>query len=213
MSDSELRAIDAEIEPSRRTNVRSSLWLVPREEVERRYAESTSTARDLAREHGVTVGSVHYFMERMGIPRRSKRDAAKGSQAGNRNSNWNGGKKYHKSGYVFVLTDTMVYRREHVVKAEKALGRPLPGRALVHHVNYSKADNENGNLVICPDNKYHALLHLRTDCLRAGYDPDKYKRCSMGHYLPRSEFGKDKKRCDGFKLRCNSCLALKARKL
>ena len=57
----------------------------------------------------------------------------------------------------------MVY--EHVIVAEKALGRYLPQKAQVHHVNEFGYDNEGGNLVICEDHKYHKLLHVRAKAL------------------------------------------------
>lgn len=57
--------------------------------------------------------------------------------------------------------------REHIVIAEKALGRTLPIGAEVHHIDYNRGENKNTNLVICQDHKYHALLHQRTDALRA----------------------------------------------
>lgn len=49
----------------------------------------------------------------------------------------------------------------HVIVAEKALGKPLPKGAIVHHVNTIKDDNRNENLVICPDAVYHNLIHKR----------------------------------------------------
>ena len=49
----------------------------------------------------------------------------------------------------------------HIVVAEKALGRQLPKGAVVHHVNEIRHDNRPSNLVICPNNAYHQLLHQR----------------------------------------------------
>ncbi len=49
---------------------------------------------------------------------------------------------------------------EHVWLAEKALGKPLPPGAVVHHVTERKTDNLGPfKLVICPSMKYHSLIH------------------------------------------------------
>jgi hypothetical protein len=55
-------------------------------------------------------------------------------------------------------------KREHVAIAEKALGKPLPPGAVVHHANGTK---NGGELVICQDQSYHLLLHSRMRALAA----------------------------------------------
>jgi hypothetical protein len=51
----------------------------------------------------------------------------------------------------------MVYA--HRVRAQKALGKRLPKGAQVHH--FLGYRGPNAQLVICPDQKYHMLLHAR----------------------------------------------------
>lgn len=57
--------------------------------------------------------------------------------------------------------------REHVAVVEAVLGKPLPKGAVVHHANGDRSKNENSNLVVCPDDAYHFLLHQRMRALDA----------------------------------------------
>jgi len=66
----------------------------------------------------------------------------------------------------------------HRLRAEAALGKPLPKGADVHHVDENKNNNVSRNLVICQDRAYHSLLHFRLRVLRAGGDPNTQKVCS-----------------------------------
>jgi len=50
----------------------------------------------------------------------------------------------------------------HVLIAEKALGKKLPPGAVVHHADGNPSNNKNSNLVICPSQAYHMLIHART---------------------------------------------------
>lgn len=65
-----------------------------------------------------------------------------------------------KYGYVLIKVNGMLVY-EHRLLAEKALGRPLPESAVVHHM--VAPDDNHGflKLVICPDQEYHMLLHRR----------------------------------------------------
>ena len=68
-------------------------------------------------------------------------------------------------------------KREHVVVAERALGKALPPGAIVHHFNNDGTDNSNRNLVIGQDQAYHMLLHALDRVRRAGGRPFLDKIC------------------------------------
>lgn len=81
--------------------------------------------------------------------------------------NWRGGRARHSAGYTEIYQPTHPramqrgYVFEHLLVAELALGRALPLKAEVHHVNHQPADNRPSNLVICENHAYHHLLHRR----------------------------------------------------
>lgn len=70
---------------------------------------------------------------------------------------------------------------EHRIVAAKALGKPLPAVAVVHHVDENRENNDPSNLVICPDNKYHRLIHQRLNAFNATghYDWRKCPYCKQ----------------------------------
>lgn len=71
------------------------------------------------------------------------------------------GRHKNMDGYIKVYTPAG-YQYEHIILAEKALGRKLPKNARVHHMNEIRDDNHTPlNLVICPNEGYHQLLHKR----------------------------------------------------
>lgn len=71
----------------------------------------------------------------------------------------------HIDGY-WVLKIGGKSKLRHIVIAERALGRPLPKGAQVHHADEDRSNDSNDNLVICPNYAYHKLLHTRADALR-----------------------------------------------
>ncbi len=72
-------------------------------------------------------------------------------------------------------------RLEHVLIAEKALGKRLPKGVLVHHVNEVKTDNRPENLVICTIS-YHTLIHQRMRAMAECGNPNWRKCYFCGQY-------------------------------
>jgi hypothetical protein len=56
---------------------------------------------------------------------------------------------------------------EHRLVAERVLGKKLPTKAVIHHVDKNGFNNNLSNLVICENQAYHKFLHKRQDALRA----------------------------------------------
>lgn len=90
---------------------------------------------------------------------------------------WRGGRK-EMGGYVGLLMPDHPhalkngYVTEHVYLASRALGKPLPPQAEVHHVDRNRANNTTTNLVVCENIAYHRLLHRRQRALDACGNPN-----------------------------------------
>jgi hypothetical protein len=89
---------------------------------------------------------------------------------------------------------TKWYRRigstlAHRARAEKALGKPLPPKAVVHHADGSKS--EFAPLVICENQAYHGLLHTRMRVKQMGGNPNTDRVCAYCQQVkPMSAFKK-----------------------
>jgi len=82
-----------------------------------------------------------------------------------KNNNWKGGKiasfgtynKLYVPGHPRSNQNRVL---EHIIIAEKSLGKALPLEAEVHH-------HDKTHLVICQDRAYHMLLHQRMRAIKA----------------------------------------------
>lgn len=85
----------------------------------------------------------------------------KPDKSGPNHPRWKGGKFLDSNGYTLInLGGKNNVVLEHRMIAEKALGKKLPNKAVVHH--HSKTE-----LVICQNHGYHCYLHQRTRALSA----------------------------------------------
>jgi hypothetical protein len=117
-------------------------------------------------------------------------------ERGSNHPMWTGDRS-PSNGYMRTTTEAGAreYRREHVVIAERALGKPLPARAVVHHFNDDGTDNANQNLVICQGQAYHMLLHALDRVRRAGGRPFLDRICHRCRCIkPCTEFSPSSER-------------------
>ena len=92
----------------------------------------------------------------------------------------------------------------HRIRAERALGKPLPIGAVVHHADGSRDDD--APLVICPDNAYHRALHARMRVAAAGGNPWTEQICSRcRRVMSFASFGKSASKPTGYWQYCRGC--------
>lgn len=107
---------------------------------------------------GEQLCSFHYRLWQEGLPDRERLIRERGTGT------------ISMKGYVVVIINGQSFL-EHRLLAEKALGKKLPEGACVHHMNEKPWDNYTPfNLVVCPNDEYHKLLHKRAKELGYGQD-------------------------------------------
>ncbi len=116
-------------------------------------------------EHFLFGESIMNGLCKCGCGQLTKRLYVAGHQnRGKNNGQWRGGKSI-KNGYTLSWNPSHPrannngYVRDHVVLAERALGKRLQDKVVVHHAGK--------DLVICQDQAYHMLLHVRHRAYKA----------------------------------------------
>jgi len=98
----------------------------------------------------------------------------------------------------------------HRLRAEKAIGKALPPKAIVHHVDGTKS--HRSGLVICQDERYHRLLHARMRVRAAGGNPNTDVICGKCKAVKsRSSFTVSRRRAYGIDNLCSACSRVRSR--
>lgn len=100
--------------------------------------------------------------------------------------------------------------RVHRLRAERALGHPLPPKAVVHHADGSRS--EHAQLVICENQAYHMFLHARMRVKAAGGDPSLDSVCGSCHAVkPLDDFHQNRNGAFGVSTMCRACTSISNR--
>lgn len=142
---------------------------LPLDKVKTMY-ESGSTQTEIAEALGVSQKVVWRFMKNHDI---KARKAVKRDQDGAKNSYWRGGVVGNGMGYILARAEGHPrakkqgkYVKEHILVAEKHLGRLLLPDEVVHHINGIKSDNRPENLAVMTKTahiQYHARVRKGED--------------------------------------------------
>jgi len=102
-----------------------------------------------------------------------------------------------------LLTVNGIPKHEHILVAERVMGGALPPKAVVHHVDENRLNNNEENLIICPDSAYHSLIHQRMRALAASGNASRLKCCYCKEYDdPKNMYIRPNGKLHGYHRRC-----------
>lgn len=135
------------------------------------YLEKKRSMTNIAKELGVARIIVSRYLDKYGIPKRTKSE----QQRRERSSNWHGGRGITSHGYVKIFlpehpfASSAGYVYEHRLVVEKSIGRYLTSDEKVHHIDQNKQNNDIHNLLVL-SNQNHIKLHRFLELLEQGGD-------------------------------------------
>jgi len=156
------------------------------------FKTGTYTLRDLASLYDTTHNAIKYRLLKyvdasdcLRIQKKANRYKRKTVifPKQSRHWNWKGGVvKNNEYLYVLMPEHPHAQKSGHVSKVktivENVLGKVIPRKVIVHHIDRNRRNNEHHNLVACEDVVYHRLLHQREKALKATGNPES-KKCSF----------------------------------
>ena len=123
------------------------------------YWNQEKSIREISKKCEVDWETIRYWMKKYNIPRRSLSDSHKGEK----HWRWKGG-IIENNGYRYLLKPNHPrangrYVPEHVLVAEKKLGRSLKDGEYMHHINGNGLDNDPENIFVCKNRSEHKKMH------------------------------------------------------